>query len=102
VRELVETRRPTWVVLQCEAITDIDVTAAAMLERLDRELNAVGVHLAFVEVRTRLRGLIRDYGLMDTLDRDHFYASVEDALAEIDVDAGRHIERRHGDDGLVP
>ena len=28
VRELVAERRPAWVVLQCEAITDIDVTAA--------------------------------------------------------------------------
>ena len=40
--------RPRWVVLQCEAITDIDVTAAEMLEQLDRELNEQGVHLAFV------------------------------------------------------
>ena len=49
VRELVAQRDPAWVVLQCEAITDIDVTAAGMLERLDNELNAKGVHLAFVE-----------------------------------------------------
>ena len=33
---------PRWVVLQCEAITDIDVTAAEMLEQLDDELNAAG------------------------------------------------------------
>mgnify|MGYP006316067313 CR=1 FL=1 len=70
VRELVQERRPGWVVLQCEAITDIDVTAAGMLERLDNELNAKGVHLAFVELRTRLRDLVHDYGLFKTLDRD--------------------------------
>ena len=84
VRELVQERRPAWVVLQCEAITDIDVTAAGMLERLDNELNAKGVHLAFVELRTRLRDLVHDYGLFKTLDRDHFYASIEEALADID------------------
>ena len=33
---------PRWVVLQCEAITDVDVTAADMLEQLDDELNAAG------------------------------------------------------------
>ena len=81
VRHLVYERRPSWVVLQCEAITDIDVTAAGMLERLDNELNAKGVHLAFVELRTRLRDLVHDYGLLKTLDRDHFYASIEEALS---------------------
>jgi MFS superfamily sulfate permease-like transporter len=104
VRDLVEERRPAWVVLQCEAITDIDVTAAGMLQRLDVELNGRGVHLAFVELRTRLRDLIHDYGLMRTLDRDHFYGSIEDALADIDAELAidRGADRSHGDDGLVP
>ncbi len=84
MRELVRARRPQWVVIQCEAITDIDVTAADMLERLDIELNAQGVHLAFVELRDRLRRLVYRYGLHETLDRDHFYESVDDALADID------------------
>jgi high affinity sulfate transporter 1 len=88
VRELVEERRPAWVVLQCEAVTDIDVTAAGMLERLDHELNAKGVHLAFVELRTRLRELVHDYGLLETLDRDHFYSSIGEALRDIDASAG--------------
>ena len=83
VRELVEERQPAWVVLQCEAITDIDVTAAGMLDRLDQELNAKGVHLAFVELRTRLYGLVHDYGLFATLDRDHFYTSIDEALVDI-------------------
>jgi MFS superfamily sulfate permease-like transporter len=85
VRELVHERRPAWVVLQCEAITDIDVTAADMLERLDRELNAKGVHLAFVELRSRLRELVHDYGLLETLDRDHFYGSIAAALRDIEA-----------------
>ncbi len=84
VRELVEERRPAWVVLQCEAITDIDVTAAGMLERLDNELNAKGIHLAFVELRTRLHDLVHDYGLLTTLDREHFYATIDEALTDIE------------------
>ena len=83
LRELVEERRPSWVVLQCEAITDIDVTAADTLDRLDDELNAKGVHLAFVELRTRLHDLVHDYGLFKTLDRDHFYPTIDEALADI-------------------
>ena len=84
VRHLVHERHPTWFVLVCEAITDIDVTAAGMLEQLDRELNAAGVHVAFVEMRTRLQDLVEKYGLLQTLDRDHFYPSVEAALAAIE------------------
>lgn len=87
VRGLVRRRKPRWVVLQCEAITDIDVTAADMLERLDRELNAQGVHLAFVELRERLQDLVRRYGLLETLDREHFYPSLATALR--DIAAGR-------------
>ena len=56
IRRLVRDGRPSWVVLQCEAITDIDVTAADMLEQLDSELNAQGVHLAFVELREPAAG----------------------------------------------
>ena len=84
VRRLVRERDPQWIVLQCEAITDIDVTAAEMLEQLDVELNAAGRHLAFVELRSRLQDLVQRYGLFETLDRDHFYPSIETALRSID------------------
>ena len=81
---MVRERRPGWVILQCEAITDIDVTAAGMLERLDNELNADGVHLAFAEMRSRLQDLVHEYGLHKTLDSEHFYDSVDHALEAID------------------
>jgi MFS superfamily sulfate permease-like transporter len=83
IRQLARDRKPGWLVLQCEAITDIDVTAAGMLEQLDRELNARGTHIAFVEMRTRLQDLTRHYGLFETLDRDHFYPTVKSALEAI-------------------
>jgi high affinity sulfate transporter 1 len=83
VRAIVRQQHPVWVVLQCEAITDIDVTAADMLERLDLELNAQGVHMAFVELRDRLHSLLLVYGLFETLDRDHFYPNLSQALADI-------------------
>jgi hypothetical protein len=57
-----------------------------MLERLDRELNAQGISVAFVELRGRLHELILRYGLFDTLDRDHFYPSVVTALQAIGMD----------------
>jgi high affinity sulfate transporter 1 len=83
IRRLVHEHHPAWIILQCEAITDIDVTAADMLRLLDDELNAKDVHLAFVEMRSRLQDLTLQYGLLESLDRDHFYPTIETALAAI-------------------
>lgn len=83
LRSIVREKQPRWVVLQCEAVTDVDVTAAEKLEQLDKQLNEQGVHLAFVELRDRLAALLLRYGLFDTLDRDHFYPSMDEALAAI-------------------
>jgi high affinity sulfate transporter 1 len=88
VRHLVRRDQPRWIILECEAVTDIDVTAAEILQQLDEELNAQGIHLAVVELRSRLKALLQRYGLFGTLDRDHFYDSIEEALAAIDgIDA---------------
>jgi high affinity sulfate transporter 1 len=83
IRRLVRTRKPRWVVIECEAVTDVDVSAARMLEQLDKELNAAGTHMAFVEMRSRLRELVRSYGLFETLDRDRFYPTLDQGLAAI-------------------
>jgi high affinity sulfate transporter 1 len=85
IRRLARESKPNWIVLQCEAITDVDVTAAEMLEQLDNELNAAGIHFAFAEMRGRLQELTLRYGLMETLDRDHFYPTLEAALAAIEA-----------------
>jgi high affinity sulfate transporter 1 len=96
VRDLVRDRQPGWVVLQCEAVTDVDVTAAEVLRDLDEELNAKGVHLAFVELRGRLQELIQRYGLHTTLDQEHFYPSLDQALT--DITAPPRSEGLNGDD----
>ena len=57
-----------------------------MLERLDTELNAMGVHMAFVELRTRLHDVVYSYGLFQTLDRDHFYDTIDEAMDAIQLD----------------
>src|SRR5262249_51205780 len=84
VRRLVGEQHPAWVVIQCEAITDIDITAAGMLEQLDRELNAKGIRMAFVEMRSRLQDLVDRSGLFETLDRGHFYPDIDDALRALE------------------
>ncbi|MBS1836738.1 MAG: SulP family inorganic anion transporter [Actinobacteria bacterium] len=90
VRTLVRDRGPDYVVLQCEAVTDIDVTAAEVLKDLDEELNAKGVHLAFVELRDRLRDLIVRYDLQATLQAEHFFPSVEVAIGDLGEERDQH------------
>ncbi|HEY8060501.1 MAG TPA: sulfate permease [Acidimicrobiales bacterium] len=92
VRHLAREQQPSWIVLQCEAITDIDVTAADMLRQLDDELNAQGIHLAFAELRSRLQEQALRYGLMETLDHDHFYPTLTMALDRVRAEG---IERRN-------
>jgi high affinity sulfate transporter 1 len=86
VRRIVRSRDVSWVMIHCEAITDIDVSAAEMLEQLDQELNAQDVHMAFAEMRTRLQELVQRYGLFETLDRDRFYPTLDAGLASIQGD----------------
>ncbi len=102
IRHLAREREPEWIVLQCEAITDVDVTAAEMLKLLDDELNAAGIHLAFAELRGRLQDLTLRYGLMETLDSDHFYPTLENALRSISAESGRGGPAPPDDSGDSP
>ena len=83
VRSLARDESVTWIVLQCEAVTDIDITAADMIEQLSAELRKRGVHLRFVEMRTRLSEQMRRYGLLRTVDQNHLYGSIDAAVAAI-------------------
>ncbi len=96
IRHLVRDQSPDWVVLQCEAITDVDVTAAEMLKALDIELNAIGIHMAFAEMRDRLQDLTLRYGLFETLDRDHFYPTLDSAIAAIQAEPSPPTEGAAG------
>jgi high affinity sulfate transporter 1 len=71
---------PAWIVVAAEPITDIDTTAADMLEDLDLELNAHGVSLVFAEMMTPVREKVRHYGLNRTIDPDHFFGTVKQAV----------------------
>jgi MFS superfamily sulfate permease-like transporter len=52
-----------------------------MLEDLDEALNARGVSLVFAEMKDPVREKIERYGLTRTIDPDHFYPTLESAIA---------------------
>ncbi|MEU1229412.1 sulfate permease [Streptomyces sp. NPDC005828] len=73
--------RPSWIVVAAEPMTDVDTTAADMLEELDEALDAKGVHLVFAELKDPVRRKIERYGLTRALDPRRFFPTVEAAVA---------------------
>ena len=72
---------PRWIVVAAEPITDVDTTAADMLEELDEALNARGISLVFAEMKDPVRRKLERYELTRTIDPAHFYPTLEAAIA---------------------
>jgi high affinity sulfate transporter 1 len=72
---------PLWIIVAGEPITDVDTTAADMLEDLDQALNAEGISLVFAEMKDPVREKIERYGLTRTINPAHFYATLDEAIA---------------------
>ena len=56
---------PRWIIVAAEPITDVDTTAADMLEDLDEALNAKGISLVFAEMKDPVRRKIERYELTE-------------------------------------
>jgi high affinity sulfate transporter 1 len=72
--------RPRWIIVAAEPITDIDTTASDMLEALDAELDAKGVHLVFAELKDVVHLKIQKYDDEWLTDRASFYPTTKSAV----------------------
>ena len=79
---------PRWILIAAEPMTDVDTTASDMLEDLDETLNAHGTSLVFAELKDRVRDKIERYGLTRTIDPNHFFPTIESALAAFRQETG--------------
>jgi high affinity sulfate transporter 1 len=79
---------PKWIVVAAEPITDVDTTAADMLEDLDEALNAQGISLVFAELKDPVREKIERYELTRTIDPAHFFPTVGAAVAAFQAQFG--------------
>ena len=59
-----------------------------MLEDLDLELNADGISLVFAELKTPVRQKIERYELTDTIDPDHFFETITQAVKAFSEQTG--------------
>ena len=71
---------PRWILVAAEPVTDVDTTAADMLEDLDADLNSRGISLVFAEMKDPVRRKIDRYQLTRTIDAGHFFPTVDDAV----------------------
>jgi high affinity sulfate transporter 1 len=95
VRELAAAQpKPIWILVAAEPITDVDTTAADMLEDLDEELNEAGISLVFAEMKAPVEQKIERYELTRTIDPAHFFETLDDAVAA--------FRARHGADQEDP
>jgi high affinity sulfate transporter 1 len=89
VRALAEQRQDLrWVVIAAEPVTDVDTTAADMLEELDEWLNARGVSLVFAEMKDPVREKIERYELTRTIDPAHFFPTLDEAIERYVAETG--------------
>jgi MFS superfamily sulfate permease-like transporter len=78
--------RPVWIIVAAEPITDVDTTAADMLEDLDADLARGGTRLAFAELKDAVRHKVESYEQF-ALSDDRFYPTIRTA---VDAYAAQH------------
>ncbi len=85
------------ILVDAEAIHDLDITAAEMLKELTSELATDGVELLFARVHQTVREMMQRSGVEDAVGPDHIYPSVQ---AGVDDFLARHPEAAptNGDD----
>jgi high affinity sulfate transporter 1 len=89
-----------WIVVAAEPMTDVDTTAADMLEELDVWLNARDISLVFAEMKDPVRAKVERYELTHTIDPAHFFPTIEEAVDAYRAEFGQEWhEPQEGDEG---
>ncbi|MFN8499623.1 MAG: SulP family inorganic anion transporter [Anaerolineae bacterium] len=81
LRAVAEAPTPTrWLVIAAEPVTDIDITAADALSKLDDDLQGAGIELAFAELKGPVKDRLKQYGLFMKLGDDLFFRTIGQAV----------------------
>jgi len=78
-----------WFLLDAQAITDIDVTAAETLHALHEELQQKGIALKVAHANRPFRALLEKTGLAGELKEESFYGSVHECVTAFETTYGR-------------
>ena len=74
---------PRYVVINAEAITDLDTTGVDVLDRLREDLDATGTGLAFARVRNPVLRMMQRTGLIERLGEDDVFLTIDIAVQEL-------------------
>jgi len=81
IRELVEqTSNVKWLIIDAQAITDMDVTAAQRFAELHREMLGQGVEIKIADAPRPFREELAKVGLSEALGSQQFFVSVKKAV----------------------
>lgn len=80
VRDAVERYQPVWVLLNAEAIGEVDLTGADALETLRAELADQGVVLALARLKQEPRDVLQPSGLLERIGDEHIFPTLPTAL----------------------
>ncbi len=91
VRQLTETRPPPrWFLLDAQAITDIDVTAAEALHAVHRELQRKHIALKIAHANRPLLSVLEHTGLAREVGTQSFFASVHEGIDAFQAEQAHH------------
>jgi high affinity sulfate transporter 1 len=80
--EVVEgAQTPEWFVLNAEAVVEIDITAADVLEELRRQLASQGIVFAMARVKQDLYGQLQRAGLVERIGSRRFFPTLGTAIS---------------------
>jgi MFS superfamily sulfate permease-like transporter len=78
------------VIVTAEPMTDVDTTAADVLETLHNDLAAAGIELGFAEMKDPVKDRLKRYGLFDLLRGERFYPTIGTAVQAYVAQTGTH------------
>jgi SulP family sulfate permease len=82
-----------WLLLDAQAITDIDVTAAEALHALTLELRERGIALKIAHANPPLRKILQKIGFAGEISEESFYPSVHECIAAFETASAREPQK---------
>lgn len=77
-----------WLLLDAEAIVDVDTTAASMLIELTTELRAQGIEIAFARTSAPLYSMLQKTGVVSHIGATHFFPLLSSAVQTLNAKGG--------------
>ena len=78
-----------WVVVDAEAMTHLDYTAARILQSLKKNLTEAGIELAFARVPWDLKSDLDRHHVTEAIGPDRFFNKLHEAIAAFEASAKR-------------